>query len=100
MKISNSIHGLQRKILTWVKPVIVGIFGLLLLTVSPVMSQEPEEKIDPKSISPEEDLPSLEFLEFLGEFETEDGTWTGPEDLEELILDSPEQNDDDDSNKK
>ena len=58
------------------------------------MGQEPEEKDDPKSISPEEETPSLEFLEFLGEFETEDGTWTGPAELEELILDDPEQKDD------
>jgi hypothetical protein len=76
----------------------VGIFCLLLSTAVPVMSQEPEEKDDPKSIAPEEETPSLEFLEFLGEFETDDGEWTGPIELEDMFLDSPEQ-DDDENNK-
>lgn len=94
MKTLSFIPGSRRIILTWVKPIIVGIFSLLLFMVAPVMGQEPEEKDDPKSISPEEEPPSLEFLEFLGEFETEDGSWTGPVELEELILDDPEQKDD------
>ena len=80
--------------MTWAKPVLVSIICLLWWVGHPVMSQEPEEKDDPQSLSPEEDSPSLEFLEFLGEFETEDGSWTGPVELEELILESPEQKED------
>lgn len=28
--------------------------------------------------------PSVEFLEFLGEFETDEGEWVGPEELERM----------------
>ncbi len=35
--------------------------------------------------------PSLEFLEFLGEFETEEGEWIDPEELEQMdLMDQPE----------
>jgi len=34
----------------------------------------------------------LQFLEFLGEFETEDGEWTDPEDINEMEMEDPEQN--------
>ncbi|QPJ63770.1 MAG: hypothetical protein G3M70_09120 [Candidatus Nitronauta litoralis] len=37
-------------------------------------------------------VPSLELLEYLGEFETEDGEWIDPEELEQMddINDNPE----------
>ena len=45
-----------------------------------------------QSASPDEEIPSLQFLEFLGEFETEDGEWTDPEDINEMEMEDPEQN--------
>ncbi len=33
----------------------------------------------------ESDLPSLEFLEFLGQFETEDGQWADPITMNEML---------------
>lgn len=35
----------------------------------------------PTGVEVEEDPPSLEFLEFLGRWETDDGEWISPEDL-------------------
>ena len=58
------------------------------------MSQEPAEKEEPQSISADEEAPSLEFLEFLGEFETEDGNWTGPVELEVMEIENSEQKED------
>ncbi len=46
-----------------------------------------------------EEAPSIEFLEFLGEFETQEGDWIDPEELEQMELadaqpDSKEADDD------
>jgi hypothetical protein len=44
-----------------------------------------------------EEIPSLEFLEFLGEWETEDGRWIDPEELEQMpVPDSKKKNEDED----
>ena len=49
------------------------------------------------------EIPSPEFLEFLGEWQTEDGDWIGPDELESSVyaglsrLAQPEQEDDEDS---
>ncbi len=32
------------------------------------------------------EIPSLEFLEFLGEWETEDGRWIDPEEIDKMSL--------------
>jgi len=50
------------------------------------MAQEPVEYIQPLEAPADEGPPSIEFLEFLGEFETDDGEWTGPDDIEEMGL--------------
>lgn len=34
----------------------------------------------------EETAPSLELLEFLGEWETDDGVWIDPSELEQMVL--------------
>jgi len=68
---------------------------LLLLTCLPqVRALEPEEVKPP---STEQESPTLEFLEFLGEWETEDGDWIAPDDLEDMPLNETE---DDDTNEK
>lgn len=44
----------------------------------------------------EEDAATLEFLEFLGDWETEDGEWVDPEELEQIETIDQEQDDNDD----
>jgi len=47
---------------------------LLMILHSPVLQAETQQ---------DDDAPSLELLEFLGEWETGDGEWLDPEDLED-----------------
>ncbi|MGK0179608.1 MAG: hypothetical protein ACI8PD_001409 [Nitrospinales bacterium] len=68
---------------------------LLFLTCLPqTHALEPEEV---ESSQTEQESPSLDFLEFLGEWETEDGEWIAPDDLENMPLN---ENEDDDTNDK
>jgi hypothetical protein len=62
------------------------------LGTAPITTQDASEKDEPQSASPDEETPSLQFLKFLGEFETEDGEWTDPEDMYEMEMEDPEQN--------
>lgn len=51
------------------------------LIASPVWAQDPPAgKKETNSGS----APSLEFLEYLGEFETDEGEWVDPEELEQM----------------
>lgn len=86
------MHGWPRKMWTRVKPILIGALCLWSLGAAPVMAQDPSKKDGPQSASPDEEIPSLLFLEFLGEFETEDGEWTDLEDIDEMELEDPEQN--------
>ena len=66
---------------------------LLFLTCLPQAGAlEPEEVKNPPT---EQESPTLDFLEFLGKWETEDGEWIAPDDLENMPL-----NEDDDTNEK
>lgn len=56
---------------------------------APAWAQQPET-----DAGKEEELPSMELLEFLGEWETEDGEWIDPEELDEIALTGQEQKDD------
>lgn len=68
---------------------------LLLLTCLPqAHAFEPEEAKNPPT---EQEAPTLDFLEFLGEWETEEGEWIAPDDLENMPLN---ENEDDDTNEK
>ena len=68
--------------------------ALILLTCLPqARALEPEEAKNPPA---EQESPALDFLEFLGEWETEDGEWIAPDDLENMPLN---ENDDDTNNK-
>ena len=58
------------------------------------MAQDSEEQKEPPSMASDEEIPSLLFLEFLGEFETEEGDWINPEELEEMELDDSRENED------
>ena len=47
---------------------------LMMITLSPILHAETEAN---------EEIPSIEFLEFLGEWEDSDGEWLDPEELED-----------------
>lgn len=41
----------------------------------------------------EQDPPSIELLEFLGEWETRDGTWVDPTEFKDVVLPDKEEKD-------
>jgi hypothetical protein len=61
---------------------------LMLTTLSaPGQAQEMEsDQIKKGQEEAGQEIPTLEFLEFLGEWETEDGRWIDPEELEQMTL--------------
>jgi len=75
---------------------------LLILTVSVATGQaqqaEPGKTTNSKPEKKEKIL-TLEFLEFLGEWETEDGRWIDPEELEQMSLPDPEPKKDEENEK-
>lgn len=74
-----------------------GTILLLGLLNSPVFAQEPEQA---RKKSEDAEMPSLEFLEFLGDWETEDGEWIDPEEMEQIALTDQEQQEDEDEQQK
>ena len=58
------------------------MFGLMALTDENVEKNTSNTEVEVPEEEPE--LPSLEFLEFLGEWEIENGQWIGPEEIEEI----------------
>jgi hypothetical protein len=69
---------------------------LLALLSSPALAQEP----GPADAAQENiETPSIEFLEFLGDWETDDGEWIDPEELEQIALTDQEQEYDDEPQK-
>ena len=60
---------------------------LLGLLSTPALAQQPEQA---REGSEESDIPSLELLEFLGDWETDDGEWIDPEELEQIALSDEE----------
>ncbi len=81
-----------------VRPCFFGVVFILTISVSTGQAQQPEpgKKIQRQQ---EQEIPSLEFLEFLGEWETEDGKWIDPEALEQMSLPDPEQEKDEENEK-
>lgn len=71
---------------------------LLGLLSSPALAQEPGQG---REVAPQEDveMPSLELLEFLGDWETEDGEWIDPEELEQIAITDQEQEYEDEKQK-
>ncbi len=59
---------------------------LLGLLNSPGLAQEPG-----REGTEESEMPSLELLEFLGDWETEDGEWIDPEEMEQIAIADQEQ---------
>lgn len=48
----------------------------------------------------EQDSPSLELLEFLGEWETENGRWVDPTEFKDVVLPDEEQEDEEQEREK
>ncbi len=69
---------------------------LLGLLNFPAFAQEPGQV---REGSENTEMPSLEFLEFLGDWETDDGEWIDPEELEQIALDDQEQEVEDETQK-
>ena len=69
---------------------------LLGLLSSPALAQAPGQVGTPQENM---ETPSLEFLEFLGDWETDDGEWIDPEELEQISLTDQEQEYEDEQNK-
>ena len=69
---------------------------LLGLLNSPALAQESgpiRENIE------NAEMPSLEFLEFLGDWETDDGEWIDPEELDQIAITDQEQTYEDEQQK-
>jgi hypothetical protein len=60
------------------------LLGTPVLVAEPTGEQERDESVDPPSptTNPEDGSVSLEFLEFLGEWETTTGEWVDPTEVE------------------
>ena len=71
---------------------------LLGLSSSPAWTQETGQVR--QALPPEEaERPSLELLEFLGDWETDDGEWIDPEELEQSVIADQEQEVEDEKQK-
>lgn len=76
-------------------PVDVRMLGALLLwgwLSAPAGAQTPPAGAE-AGVEENMEFPSLELLEFLGEWETADGEWIDPEELDDLPLTDQEQSD-------
>lgn len=69
---------------------------LLGLLITPALAQEPGQV---REESENTEMPSREFLEFLGDWETDDGEWIDPEELEQIVLTDQEQENEDEKQK-
>lgn len=67
--------------------------ALLIFTFLPHGNALEPEEVEKAPTEQEKETPDLEFLEFLGEWETEDGDWIDPEDLENMPLNENGNND-------
>ena len=79
-----------------VKIYLMGTVFILTILSTPAQAQQAESaKTSKQETGPE--IPSLEFLEFLGEWETEDGRWIDPEELDQMSLpDTEKKNEEED----
>ncbi len=68
---------------------------ILILTVLSAPGQAQQTESAQTSKRQEEkgqEIPTLEFLEFLGEWETQDGRWIDPEELDKMSLPESKKN--------
>jgi len=78
--------GSQTKVMTKAKKIIM--VALFLLNCIPQAKALEPEEIRERDNTPrhEEEPPSMELIEFIGEWETEDGDWINPEELADMPL--------------
>ena len=71
-------------------PVRIWVLALLILIVLPAvgLGQDQQQRSTTVVYDDDASMPSMELLEFLGEWETEDGEWIDPILLDEML--SPE----------
>lgn len=62
------------------------IFMLTILSTHAQAQQAESTQTSKRQQEPGPEIPSLEFLEFLGEWETEDGRWIDPEEIDKMSL--------------
>ena len=73
------------------------IFMLTTLSAPGLAQQIESEQTNTRQEEKSGEIPSLEFLEFLGEWETEDGRWIDPEEIDQMSLpDTKEKNEEED----
>ena len=73
------------------------IFMLTALSAPGLAQQKEPEQTNTRQEEKSGEIPSLEFLEFLGEWETEDGRWIDPEELDQMSLpDTKKKNEEED----
>ncbi len=73
------------------------IFMLTILSAPGLAQQKEAEQTNTPIEETGREIPTLEFLEFLGEWETEDGRWIDPEELDEMPLpDTKKKNEEED----
>ncbi len=84
-----------------VKLYLIGTVFILTILSAPGQAQQTES--DQTSNRQQEtgtEIPSIEFLEFLGEWETDDGRWIDPEELDQMSLpDTEKKNEEEDETK-
>ncbi len=73
------------------------IFMLTILSAPSLAQQKEAEQTNTPIEETGREIPTLEFLEFLGEWETEDGRWIDPEEIDQMSLpDTTKKNEEED----
>ena len=62
------------------------IFILATLSAPGMAQQTGSEQTKKRQEEKGQEIPTLEFLEFLGEWETKDGRWIDPEEIDQMSL--------------
>ncbi len=81
---------------------ILWILSLILWNLFPLgvfAEDSPQDKGKPSDQDIEDEVPSMELLEFLADFETDEGQWLDPEDLDQIDLPEPKQGENEKSDK-
>lgn len=66
---------------------LIGTVFIFTTLSAPAQGQQTEsEQTGKRQEKTGPEIPSLEFLEFLGEWETEDGRWIEPEEVDKMSL--------------
>jgi len=76
-------------------PVRFLLLAILIMAASPAIGQNQDPQPNQVTVASDDDtsMPSMELLEFLGEWETEDGEWIDPVLLDEIPLPDREYSD-------